>query len=155
MPIKDSDNEEINWITSKSEVREQAFFTIMRQSGLSPKTIQKLKIKDIDLSSKSPCRIELGAKPAFIGEEAKNYTNLYLNTRRNKTPECFLFTLQKENKEINTKNISTAFRRLAEEYEKSRIINSEKKLHLFDLVKFFRKNAKLYLKELKNSPQVI
>ncbi|XES77777.1 MAG: hypothetical protein ACBZ72_02590 [Candidatus Bathyarchaeia archaeon] len=148
--IKTSDEEEINYITSKSPIREQAFYTIMRQSGLSPNMIKQLKISDIDLTTETPCKINLYTV-AFIGEEAKKYTIQYLNSRNNKTPESLLFILHSSDKEINTKDVSRSFRRLAEEYEKTKVINCTKKLKLFDLVKFYRRNAKIYLKALKEN----
>jgi hypothetical protein len=149
--IKRSDEEEINYITSKSPIREKAFFTIMRQSGLTPNTIKQLKTSDIDLTNETPCKIKSSTTQAFIGEEAKKYTIQYLKSRKNKSPESLLFTLHNSNKEINTKDVSRTFRRLAEEYEKTKLVNCKKKLKLFDLVKFYRKNAKIYLKALKDN----
>jgi hypothetical protein len=148
--IKTSDEEEINYITSKSPIREKAFFTIMRQSGLPPNIIKQLKTTDIDLTTETPCKIKTTTQ-AFIGEEAKKYTIQYLKSKNSKTAESLLFTLHNSDKEINTKDVSRTFRRLAEEYEKTRLIKSEKKLKLFDLVKFYRRNAKIYLKELKEN----
>jgi hypothetical protein len=149
--IKTSDEEEINYITSKSPIREKAFFTVMRQSGLSPNIIKKLKISDIDLTTETPCKVNSHSTKAFIGEEAKKYTNQYLKSKNSKTTESLLFTLHNSDKEINTKDVSRTFRRLAEEYEKTKLINCEKKLKLFDLVKFYRRNAKIYLKALKDN----
>ncbi|MCW4018172.1 MAG: site-specific integrase [Candidatus Bathyarchaeota archaeon] len=149
--IKSSDEEEINYITSKSPIREKAFFTIMRQSGLSPNMIKQLKTSDIDLTTETPCKIKSNTTPTFIGEEAKRYTIQYLKSKNNKATESLLFTLHNSNKEINTKDVSRTFRRLAEEYEKTKIINCKKKLKLFDLVKFYRRNAKIYLNTLKDN----
>jgi hypothetical protein len=147
--IKISDEEEINYITSKCPIREKAFFTIMRQSGLSPNSLKQLKISDLDLTTETPCKVKSNTTQAFIGEEAKKYTIQYLRSKNSKATESRLFTLHNSDKEINTKDVSRTFRRLAEEYEKTKLINSEKKLKLYDLVKFYRRNAKLYLKELK------
>jgi hypothetical protein len=149
----DAEKEDIIRITSLCAIREKAFFTIIRQSGLKPHIIKKLKIKDIDLNSGIPCKINFSERdfkpPAFVGEETVNYLRKYLATRKNFTPESLLFTIHNNpDKEINTKDVSRAFRIAAEKAAKGKA----RRLRLFSLVKFYRKNANRYLKEVENHP---
>jgi len=140
-------------ITGLCPPREQAFFTIMRQSGLKPHIIKKLRRKDIELNSTTPCKIDFPERdlepPAFIGEEAVNYTKQYLATRKNVTPDSLLFTSHtNQNKEINTKDVSRTFRIAAEKVAKE----DHRRLKLMSLIYFYRDQAKPYLKELENHP---
>jgi hypothetical protein len=151
---------DINKITALSPLREKAFFTVMRQSGLTPNAIRKLKMKNLEPSTRIPCKIDLPQEPRkphafFIGEEAIRYLKQYLATRKNLTPESLLFTIHgNPNKEINTKDVSRTFRQAAEKLKAK--INPEKgkanKLKLFNLINFYRDNAKYYLKEMQNNP---
>jgi hypothetical protein len=159
--------DEINKITKLCKIREQAFFTIMRQSGLTPHTIKQLKIKHLEPNTPILYKIELPQEiqknkfrpPAFIGEEAIKYLKQYLATRANLTPESLLFTIKNNpNKEINTKDVSRAFKLSLQKLKKEKTINYEERkgkpseLRLFNLIKFYEKNAKDYLKEAKNNP---
>jgi hypothetical protein len=156
-------------ITRRVPIREKAFFTIMRQTGLKPKTITRLKIKNLEPSTTIPRRIDIKQgttrkPPHFIGEEANKYITQYLATRKNPTPERLLFSTQNNpNKEISTKNVSRAFRIALEEIEKEKkdryqpisanIEQSRKrKFTLFSLTEFYRENAKHYKTELENNP---
>jgi hypothetical protein len=162
---------EINKITEKCLPREQAFFTVMRQSGLTPSDIKKLKIRDLEkileTETPIPCKIEVSLKtrkgelrktPAFVGFEATKYLRQYFKKdRKNLTPESLLFTIHgNPNKEINTKDVSRAFRLAARELGKENAITFGNKhgkpneLKLFNLVKFYRKNAKNYLEEINS-----
>jgi hypothetical protein len=167
MKTKDITKEEINKITEHSPIREKAFFTIMRQGGLTPHTIQQLKIKDLEPDTPTPCKINIPQAtqkgkfkpPTFIGKEAIKYTKQYLATRINLTPESLLFTIKNADTKINTKDVSRTFRIKAQKYEKTKTINPEEitkgkpnKLQLYSLVRFYRKNAKKYLIEAKNNP---
>lgn len=144
----------LNKITALAPLREQAFFTIMRQSGLKPHIIKKLRIEDLELNSTIPCKIDFperdGEPPAFIGKEAVSYIEQYLATRKDAhPPESLLFILHTNpNKEINTKDVSRAFRLAAEKITKEKT----RRLKLMSLVHFYRNNAKHYLKELENHP---
>jgi hypothetical protein len=143
----------INKITARSPIREKAFFTIMRQSGLKPNQIKKLRLKNVDTSLGVPFKIELSETdlvPAFVGEEAARYLNQYLATRKdNLKPESLLFASHKNsNQEINTKDVSRTFRIAAVEVMKEKT----ERLQLFSLVKFYRTKAKHYIKELKDHP---
>jgi hypothetical protein len=140
-------------ITACCSPREQAFFAIMRQSGLKPHIIKKLRRKDIELYSTAPCKIDFPERelepPAFIGEEAVNYTKQYLATRKNVTPESLLFTIHTNpDKKINTKDVSRTFRIAAEKVASE----DHRRLKLMSLIYFYRDQAKPYLKELKNHP---
>jgi hypothetical protein len=164
MKNRDITTGEINKITEKCPPREKAFFTIMRQSGLPPHKIKQLKIRHVERILKPntpiPCKINVLHEkcPAFIGEEAIKYLKQYLATRTNRTPESLLFTIKNNpNKEINTKDVSRTFKLAAQKLEKAKEITYEvrrrkpSELRLYSLIKFYRKNAKYYLKELDNS----
>jgi hypothetical protein len=144
------DKDDINRITALCKVREQAFFTIMRQSGLTPNAIKKLRLKNLEPNWHIPFKIDSPHRdlepPVFIGEEGVRYLRQYLATRTNLTPESLLFTISNNpNKEINTKDVSRTFRLAAEKAAKG------KPLRLFSLVIFYRDKAKHYLKELKSN----
>jgi hypothetical protein len=155
--------EEINKITDKSPLREKAFFTIMRQSGLPPRSIKKLKISNVEKILEPytpvPCRITMPheQKPIFIGHEAVNHLKDYLEERADPQQESLLFTTKnRPNREINTKDISRAFRRAAQNLKKAYQITREipkgkpSELRLYSLKKFYEENAKHYLTQLKN-----
>ncbi|MGA2683259.1 MAG: hypothetical protein ABSF44_15845 [Candidatus Bathyarchaeia archaeon] len=155
---KDDDNNSIasiNSITASCKPRERAFFTIMRQAGLTPSLIKKLRMKDLETTIQIPLKINVPSAepkpPVFIGGEGIKYIGQYLATRTEELkPESLLFVNhQNINKEINTKDVSRAFRLAARKETKG-----DAKLRLFSLVKFYRINAKHYLKELRNQPYV-
>jgi hypothetical protein len=162
MKNRDIEENEINKITALCPIREKAFFTIMRQSGLPPHTIKQLKIKHVEKilepDTPTPCKIKKGrlrSIPDFIGVEAVKYLKQYLRTRTNLTPESLLFTIRNNpNKEINTKDVSRTFRLAAQKFENQRKTTFEvrkgepSELRLYSLIKFYRKNAKDYLTEL-------
>jgi hypothetical protein len=139
---------EINKITSLSPIREKAFFTIMRQSGLKPHTIKELKIKDVEQilqpNTPTPCKITIPQQKhlAFIGNEAINYIKQYLETRKKRetlTPNSLLFTTHNNpKKEINTKNVSRTFKQAI------RKLHLPNELQLSSLTKFYIKNTEEY-----------
>jgi hypothetical protein len=167
MKSRDITEDEINKITKECKIREKAFFTIMRQSGLPPHTIRQLKIKNLekilDPNTPTPCKIEIPNDkfPIFIGEEAIQYLKQYLKNRANKeklTPASLLFTTRNNpNKEINTKDVSRAFARAAQKLKKQRKIDYKtesrkpNELRLFSLIQFYKKKAKDYLTELRSN----
>jgi hypothetical protein len=168
MKNRDITKDEINRITEKCQPREKAFFTVMRQSGLPPHAIKQLKIGNLErilnLNTPVPCKIDVPHEKyrTFIGEEAIKHLKQYLATRTDPTPESLLFTMQSNpKKEINTKDVSRAFRLTAQKLEKERKITYEirrgkpSELRLYSLIEFYRKNAKYYLTELhtKSTPK--
>lgn len=114
---------QIHSITKNSKIREKAFFTVIRQSGLKPKTITQLKIKHVEKilekDTPIPCKIEVpkeientkfGGHPSFIAEEAIHHLKNYLRLERRKeklTEESLLFTIHnKPNKQIDIREIN-------------------------------------------------
>lgn len=159
---------EINRITEKCKPREQAFFTVMRQSGLTPHILKQLKIKNLERilepETPTPCLIDVPHEelPTFIGQEGIQHLKQYLHIRARKeklTPESLLFTAKNNpNKQINTKDVSRTFRQTAQKLRiTTRIGQKIKKgepseIRLFSLIRFYKKNAKDYLKELQDNP---
>lgn len=159
----------ISEITKKVSPREQAIFTIIRQTGLSPEVMKKLKYKDLEETKQLPRKIEVrqfperrNKPPVFIGEEANLYLNRYLAKRSNIAPEDPLFC-SRTGKEINTKNLSRTFRRtldkLMKEKKSSRNLVSitpqpthRREYSIYSLVRYYQENAKSYEKALKDNP---
>jgi hypothetical protein len=167
MKSRDITEDEINKITQECKIREKAFFTTMRQSGLPPHTIKQLKIRNLekilDPNTPIPSKIEIPNEkfPIFIGEEAVQYLKQYLKDRANKerlTSASLVFTTKDNpNKEINTKDVSRAFARAAQKLKKQRKIDYKtesrkpNELRLFSLIRFYKKKAKDYLTKLHNN----
>jgi hypothetical protein len=160
--------DEINKITKQCHSsREKAFFTIMRQSGLPPHTIKQLKIEHVERilepNTPVPCKITIPHQqtPTFIGHEAVSHLKQYLENRSdrpNLTQESLLFTIHnKPNKKINTKDVSRAFKIAAQKLQRHQKITYEIKkgkpseLRLYNLIRFYKENAKKYLTELNNT----
>jgi hypothetical protein len=152
--------DEINKITEKSPLREKAFFTIMRQSGLPPHTIKRLKIKNVerilDPNIPIPCKITLPHEktPIFIGHEAVDYLKQYLRERINPPQNSLLFTIRNNpNKQINTKDVSRTFRRAVQSLKITPETEKGKpsELRLYSLKKFYEENTKRYRTELNNN----
>jgi len=148
--------DEINWITKNSKPREQAFYTIMRQSGLSPNTIRQLKIKHLEKirepDTPIPCKIDIpheieknrfGRHPSFIAEESvkdlkKYLTKRELQDKEKLTPESLLFTLHsKPNKQINMKEMNRAFKKTAKKIRHGK----SNSLQLNALREFFKRKS--------------
>lgn len=154
--------DEINRITEKTpSIREKAFFTIMRQSGLPPHTIKQLRIGDVEgilePNTPIPCRIATPHEeiPTFVGHEAVNYLKQYLQERPNLKQGSLLFTIRdKPEKEINTKDVSRSFRRAVQSLQRANKIVFEPQkgkpaeLRLYGLKKFYEENAESYLSQL-------
>ena len=159
--------DEINQITKESPLREKAFFTIMRQSGLPPHTIKQLKIKHLEKilepSTPRPCKITVPQErtPTFIGHEAINYLKQYLEERLDRpklTQKSLLFTIHnKPNKGINTKDVSRTFKLTAQKLQRQKQITYQiqkgkpSELRLYSLKKFYEENAKHYISQLNNN----
>lgn len=155
---------EINRITQNCKPREQAFFTVMRQSGLKPHTLKQLKIKNLEKilepQPPTPCLINVPNEkaPTFIGQEAIQYLKKYLQHRARKeklTLESLLFTAKNNpNKQINTKDVSRTFRETARRLGIGQRVKKGEpsEIRLFSLVRFYKRNAKNYLNELKKNP---
>jgi hypothetical protein len=160
-------------ITRLVKIREKAFFAIMRQTGLTPRAIRRLKVKNLEPNMTIPRKINIQREPRqgtsekppiFIGEEANRYLTQYLATRLSSTRESLLFSAKyNPNKEINTKNVSREFRRALEKIEKKNkhrygLKNGiteksvKKKFTLFSLIEFYREKAKPYLSEMEKNP---
>ena len=145
-------------ITKQAQPRERAFFSIMRQTGLTPQAIEKLKISDLEEEWTIPRKIkirqdfQIGAvkkPPYFIGEEANNYIKRYLATRQDLPPESLLFPNNNNpTKGISTQNVSRAFREALEKV----VFGAGKRFSLLSLTRFYRENAKYYEKEVANHP---
>jgi hypothetical protein len=166
MKDRDIEENEINKITRLAPTREKAFFTIMRQSGLTPNAIKKLRIKDVEkileTYTPTPCKIRVSHEnyPVFIGEEAVNHLKRYLrdkSRRTRPTRESLLFsTRSNPDKEINTKDVSRTFRRILKKLQRNGKIALEirkgrpNELRLFSLVDFYRRNASDYEKEISS-----
>ena len=161
----------LNRITSKAPLREKAFFTIMRQTGLPAKTIIHLRLKDIELTGTIPYKINFRRRPKqskpknvpyFIGEEGSRHINQYLASRNSLTPESLLFvTTRDENKPINPKNVSRTFRTILEKInneerkqiqQKNLTNSSENKFSLKSLTAFYLENAKYYEEAIRDNP---
>jgi hypothetical protein len=164
MQTSNIDKETINKITRLAAIRERAFFTIMRQTGLNPLNIKKLKVRDIENNKECPCKIYVSQEqlkgkfkeyPIFIGKEARNYLTQYLKTRENLTANSLLFTSHTNpEKEINIKDVSRNFKLIVIKKIRFRTIEEIKelrKLKLFDLIKFYRDKTKEYYKHLRNA----
>jgi hypothetical protein len=155
---------EINRITQNCKPREQAFFTVMRQSGLKPHTLKQLKIENLEKilepQPPTPCLIDVPNEksPTFIGQEAIQYLKKYLQIRARKeklTPESLLFTAKNNpDKQINTKDVSRTFRETARKLGIGQKVKKGEpsEICLFSLVTFYRRNAKNYLNEFKKNP---
>jgi len=142
--------DEINRITKKCSLREKAFFTIIRQSGLLPIKIKQLRIENVERILEPdptvPCKINVSHEkyPTFIGQEAIDHLKEYLNERARReklTSESLLFTARNNpSKEIDTKSASRAFKDNA---------GKSSELELRSLIEFYKTNTKNYQDELK------
>jgi hypothetical protein len=147
---------EINKITEKSKPREKAFYTFIRQSGLKPNTVRRLKIKHVegitDSDTPIPCKIEVPNEiekskfrrhPSFIAEEAIKYLKKYLTKREvhekeKLTPESLIFIIHnKPNKPITVKEIGRTFKKTANKIRKGK----PDELQLPALREFFKQKS--------------
>ncbi len=157
---RDITHKEIKLILNSSRPRERAFYAIMAQSGLRPKTICNLKyenIKEDFESGKIPCRIDIPQEIAkgkyhshftFIGKEAVNFLKSYLVVRPHIKDDDFIFLKDGTKQKTSPKSISVLFGRTVKKlYEKEKMNLKQKKetkphdIRLYNLRKFFRKFA--------------
>jgi hypothetical protein len=157
-------------MTKRVSTREKAIFTVIRQTGLTPETIKKLKNKDLEQTTRIPRKIETRQlpkfqkkPPVFVGEEANLYLNQYLATKEDPAPESPLFCTSKGT-EIDTKNLSRTFRQTLDVIErenkgsgkleaiKSRNVLERRNFSLYSLIRFYQENAECYEKAMKNNP---
>ena len=151
---------EIAEILSISAVRDRAFFCVMAQSGLRPKTLCVLKLRHIQPDfdkSVVPCKIEVPQELAkgeyhafftFMGEEALNHLRDYLKTRGKMNLEDYLFTLHGKDAEMSPKSLSHSFRNKITKLKRKGIMDFREDqkgkpsdVRLYNLRKFFRKQA--------------
>jgi hypothetical protein len=147
-PIQDY---QINEFTRDFSLRDKAFFAFIRQSGLNPNTIRKLKISNLEgniLENNviAPCKIDvpkelekyhIGAHPSFIAEETINHLYRYLQNRKvrykeNLSQNSFLFIVEnKPSRQISIKEINRKLKK-----------SSRNVLTLNELREFFKQIAK-------------
>lgn len=147
-PIKDY---KINEYTMGFSLRDKAFFAFVRQSGLNPNTISKLRISNLEGNILEndvplPCKIEvqkeleknnIGAHPSFIAEETINHLYRYLQNRKLRYKEklskdSFLFIVEKKpTRQISLKEINRKLKK-----------SSMNLLTLNGLREFFKQQAK-------------
>lgn len=160
----------INKITHRAPIREKAFFTIMRQSGLKAKTIARLRLKNLEARKTIPRKIDVSHElnqnktkklPHFIGQEANRYIKQYSATRNDLTRDSLLFAPKNnENKEISPKNVSRTFREILDKLEEERnyrqTINetesAKQNFSLKSLTAFYISKTKDYRKEIDKNP---
>lgn len=157
---RDITREEIIHVLSISIPREKAFYAIMAQSGLRPSTMCRLRIKHLepDLSEgRIPCKIEVPKELAkgkyrkyfsFIGDESVKLLKAYFKTRRNLTPESYLFTQRGNENRIEYTNPSKRFMLAAKQLKEKGILDYNERgkgepaeIRLYCLRKWFRKQA--------------
>jgi len=144
--------DEVIKITEIAKIREKAFFTVIRQSGLQPNTVGQLKIKNLERIREEdtpiPCKIDVtkeicesrfGRHPSFVGEESVKYLKKYLAKREladkeKITQESLLFiTHKKPSNPIIVKETGRIFRKIARKVTKGH----PKELSLDSLRLFF------------------
>jgi integrase len=157
---RDISKEEILQVLGISAPREKAFFNIMAQSGLRPTTLCMLKLKNLEpdfSQGKIPLMIKVPEEDTkgkfhayftFIGEESVRLLKDYLNTRRNLTPENYLFVNQGSEQPMIYNTVSSMFRKAVRLLKDKGVMNYEQKkadrpaeVRLYNLRKWFRKMA--------------
>ena len=95
-----------------SNPRDRAFFAVMAQSGLRPRTLCQLRLKNLEpdfSTGQIPCRVEVPQKIikgknvkhfTFIGSEAVEYLRKYFLTRGQVHREHYVFTCEGTNKKM-------------------------------------------------------
>jgi len=157
---RDLTKEEILQVLGVSAPREKAFYAMMAQSGLRPTSLCMLRLKNLepDYSQKHiPLMIRVPEESTkgqyheyftFIGEDADRLLRDYLNTRRNLTPENFVFVNQGSDEPMIYNTISSMFRKAVRLLRDKGVIAYEQKkadrpaeIRLYSLRKWFRKMA--------------
>ena len=150
---------EIKLILAASTPRDRAFYSLMIQGGLRPGIITELIMKHLEPDLHNgiiPCAIRIpseiskgkfGSYFTFIGSEAISYLKAYLSTRTNTAAQDYVF-LNRSGLKMNRGSITNIFARTIDEMKKKGILHFERKkpkkprsLRLYNLRKFFRKNA--------------
>ena len=157
---RDITKNEIERILGISRPRDQAFYSMMAQSGLRPDTLCSLRKKHIEPEfSKGiiPCKVDVpeeiakgqyGSYFSFMGEESVKYLKDYFNKRPEIGPEDFLFTSHGKDKPLNPKSISMIFARTIQQLKEKGIMDLKDsefgkpgEVRLYNLRKFFRKHG--------------
>ena len=162
---RDITQQEIIEIIKSANPREQAYYTLMTQSGLRPNEISNLKIGDVENilqeNTPTPCLITIRQEATkgkyhpyftFTGKESIKYIKEYFKrtNRTSLTPEDYLFTMEDGKTKTYSDLISQLFRRTTEKLKKQTVIEFKNKksektnrneLRLYNLRKYFRNNA--------------
>jgi len=157
---KDIQREEIDSIIKNTpKIRDQAFFSMMVQSGLRPIVISRLQYEDIkqDWENKiTPCKInvpkhknkgEYKQHYTFIAQESIDLLRKYFDSRfgmgKNPKDEDLLFSQSKgENIPLNIDSESGIFSRVALQLgiTERKEYGKPKAIRMYSLRKFFRNN---------------
>jgi len=156
---RDIAKHEIIEVMKISPPRTRAFYCMMAQSGLRPKTLCNLKIKHIEPDfSKGiiPCCItvpaeitkgQFGGYFSFMGEDSVNNLRSYFKTRGVLGAEDYVFTAQGGRGQFSSKSVSILFSRLVDQLKTRGILQfnqvkgKPRELRLYNLRKYFRKQA--------------
>ena len=157
---RDMTRDEIVKLLEISRPRDRAFFCMMAQTGLRPKTLCELRLKNILPEFRKgiiPCKVDVPEEIAkgqyrsyftFMGEEAVKYLKAYLAKRSGMGPEDHLFTAHGTDRKANPKSLSRVFRESIDRLKETRKIEFKDRqfdkpaeLRLYNLRKFFRKMA--------------
>lgn len=155
-------------ITNEAQLKEKAIYTVIRHTGLTPQIIKKLKYRDLEETQRIPRKIETRQfptlkkrPPVFVGKEASVYLNQYLATRGNLTLGSPLFC-SREGTEIDTKNLSRAFRQTLDKIEKHKSYRRLQELDhkretkrrnfsLYSLTRYYQEKAECYEKAIAHN----
>ena len=157
---RDITKREIVAVINISNVRDQAFYTMMAQSGQRPFTLCLLRRKHIEPDFTKgiiPCEIkvpaelakgEFGAYFTFMGEESVKRLRHYFRQRGVVGPEDYIFAKSGSDTQLNRKSVSFLFAKALEKLKAAEIISFEQKkpgkqreLRLYNLRKWFRNQA--------------
>lgn len=155
---RDIKRNEIIKLLEISRPRDKAFFCMMAQTGLRPRTLCELKLRHLepDFSRGTiPCKIEIPQEIAkgqyrsyftFMGEESVKYLKAYLSKRVGVSPDDYLFTAHGTDKKANPHSLSRIFRENVDKLKETKQINFKDRqfskpaeLRMYNLRKFFRK----------------
>ena len=159
---RDINVEEIDEIiTHTPEMRDKAYYSMMKDSGLRPVVIKRLQYIDMKKdweAEVTPCKIDVPKEKnkgqykkhyTFIGVETVEYLRKYFNQRygvgSNPSDEDLVFSQSlSENIPINTESENHIFCRIAMRLgiaKKRNIAGKRKAITQYALRKFFRNNA--------------
>lgn len=154
---RDISKEEIRRILSHVGIREKAFYLMMLESGLRPRTLVKLRyanIKEDFENSRVPMKIDVPAQIAkdrvgnrfsFVGTDAFDALKEYLSSRLPLDDNDLLFVSRKgelKNSYLSPETFSKIFSNvvLKLNLEKRREAGKPKSLRMYTLRKYFRNN---------------